>query len=136
MGEDGKGYLWKSIPNRNGLIINHTHITCYGYIGTHPLLPIHLLIYAVQTSLTTITCIAEYLSWTHLSVAEKINLGYLYVPYLALCMFIPFFFFFFSLSSRFFWWLGFVVYGWWDGCKVYRYIRERKVITISISRTE
>ncbi|KAL8841831.1 MAG: hypothetical protein Q9176_003018 [Flavoplaca citrina] len=54
---------------------------------THPLLPIHLLIYATQTSITTLTCIAEYLSWTHLTVSEKINLGYLYVPYLALSVF-------------------------------------------------
>ncbi|KAI4245184.1 MAG: hypothetical protein L6R42_010252 [Xanthoria sp. 1 TBL-2021] len=57
------------------------------YDGTHPLLPVHLLIYAVQTSITTLTCIAEYLSWTHLSVSDKINLGYLYVPYLALSVF-------------------------------------------------
>ena len=57
----------------------------YKRIGTHPLLPIHLLIYATQTSITTLTCIAEYLSWTHLTVSDKINLGYLYVPYLALC---------------------------------------------------
>ncbi len=68
-------------------------------IGQHPLLPVHLLIYAVQTAITTLTCIAEYLSWTHLSVSEKINLGYLYVPYLALCTY-PFFRFV-SFSFRF-----------------------------------
>lgn len=51
--------------------------------------PVHLLIYSVQTAVTTVTCIAEYLSWTHLSTADKVNLGYLYVPYLALCKFSP-----------------------------------------------
>lgn len=57
------------------------------HLGTHPLIPVHLLVYSVQTAVTTVTCIAEYLSWTHLSTADKVNLGYLYVPYLALCEF-------------------------------------------------
>ncbi|KAL8653180.1 MAG: hypothetical protein Q9210_002253 [Variospora velana] len=57
------------------------------YRGTHPLVPVHLLVYAVQTAVTTVTCIAEYLSWTHLSTGDKVNLGYLYVPYLALSVF-------------------------------------------------
>lgn len=50
-----------------------------------PKLPIHLLVYAVQTAVTTLTCIADYLSWTGFSNAQKIELGKLYVPYLALC---------------------------------------------------
>lgn len=49
------------------------------------MLPVHLLVYATQTAITTTTCIAEYLSWTHLTVADKLNLGALYVPYLGLC---------------------------------------------------
>ncbi|KAF2484965.1 transmembrane protein 6/97 [Neohortaea acidophila] len=49
-----------------------------------PKLPIHLLVYAVQTAVTTLTCIADYLSWTGFSNAQKIELGKLYVPYLAL----------------------------------------------------
>jgi hypothetical protein len=49
-----------------------------------PKVPIHLLIYSVQTALTTATCIAEYLSWSDYSNNEKIELGKLYVPYLAL----------------------------------------------------
>lgn len=53
----------------------------------NPMLPVHLLIYATQTAITTITCIAEYLSWTHLTVADKLNLGALYVPYLGLSVF-------------------------------------------------
>lgn len=51
------------------------------------MIPVQLLVFAVQTAVTTTVCIAEYLSWEHLTVADKVNLGYLYVPYLALCMF-------------------------------------------------
>jgi hypothetical protein len=50
-----------------------------------PKVPIHLLCYAVQTAVTTATCIADYLSWTSVTSAEKVTLGSLYVPYLALC---------------------------------------------------
>ena len=48
-------------------------------------LPIHLLAFAVQTAITTSTCIADYLSWNTISNAQKFELGKLYVPYLALC---------------------------------------------------
>lgn len=51
------------------------------------MIPVQLLVFAVLTAVTTIVCIAEYLSWEHLTVADKVNLGYLYVPYLALCTF-------------------------------------------------
>lgn len=50
-----------------------------------PKVPVHLLIYAMQTAITTSTCIADYLSWSNFSSSEKIELGKLYVPYLALC---------------------------------------------------
>ena len=46
---------------------------------------VHLLVYAVQTALTTATCIADYLSWSDYLNSQKIELGKLYVPYLALC---------------------------------------------------
>ncbi|RMY04258.1 hypothetical protein D0868_07042 [Hortaea werneckii] len=52
-----------------------------------PKVPAHLLVFAVQTALTTSTCIADYLSWSEYSNAEKIELGKLYVPYLALSVF-------------------------------------------------
>ncbi|KAK4629432.1 Sigma intracellular receptor 2 [Fulvia fulva] len=52
-----------------------------------PKVPVHLLAYAVQTAITTATCIADYLSWSGFSNAEKIELGKLYVPYLALSVF-------------------------------------------------
>lgn len=54
-----------------------------------PRVPVHLLVYAVQTAVTTATCIADYLSWSDYLNAQKIELGKLYVPYLALCMFLP-----------------------------------------------
>ena len=59
-------------------------------------MPAHLLVFAVQTALTTSTCIADYLSWSDYSNAEKIELGKLYVPYLALCKLSLFF----HLGSR------------------------------------
>lgn len=61
-----------------------------------PKVPAHLLVFAVQTALTTSTCIADYLSWSDYTNAEKIELGKLYVPYLALCKLSPFF----HLGSR------------------------------------
>ncbi|KAK5200694.1 hypothetical protein LTR16_005222 [Cryomyces antarcticus] len=56
-------------------------------IRDDPRTPIHLLIYAVQTAVTTLTCIADYLSWSSFSNAEKVELSKLYVPYLALAVF-------------------------------------------------
>jgi hypothetical protein len=53
-----------------------------------PRVPVHLLVYAVQTAVTTATCIADYLSWSEYLNSQKIELGKLYVPYLALCMFL------------------------------------------------
>lgn len=50
-----------------------------------PKVPIHLLIYACQTGITTMTCIAEYLSWDSFTNEQKLSLSGLYVPYLALC---------------------------------------------------
>lgn len=48
------------------------------------LVPVHLLVYAIQTALTTATCISDYLSWEGVSSEVKVGLGGLYVPYLAL----------------------------------------------------
>jgi len=55
-----------------------------------PKIPIHLIIYAMQTAITTATCIADFLSWSDISAAEKVGLGQLYGPYLALCRFFHF----------------------------------------------
>lgn len=53
-----------------------------------PKIPIHLLIYALQTAVTTATCIADYLSWSGYETKEKVELGKLYVPYLMVCEFL------------------------------------------------
>ncbi|KAL9527788.1 Sigma intracellular receptor [Sphaerulina musiva] len=52
-----------------------------------PRVPGHLLAYAMQTAVTTATCIADFLSWEDLSGKEKVELGKLYVPYLAVSVF-------------------------------------------------
>ncbi|KAF1813317.1 hypothetical protein P152DRAFT_415194 [Eremomyces bilateralis CBS 781.70] len=56
-------------------------------IRDDPKIPLHLLIYGCQTAVTTLTCISEYLSWPGYTSQEKLNLGYLYVPYLVLSVF-------------------------------------------------
>ncbi|KAM0708580.1 hypothetical protein Q7P35_005232 [Cladosporium inversicolor] len=56
-------------------------------IRDDPRVPVHLLVYAVQTALTTATCIADYMSWSDYLNSQKIELGKLYVPYLALSVF-------------------------------------------------
>ena len=48
------------------------------------LVPLHLLIYSMQTAMTTLTCIVEYLSW-NVDAKVKLDLGTLYGPYLVLC---------------------------------------------------
>ena len=52
-----------------------------------PRVPVQLLVYSVQTAVTTATCIADYMSWSEFLTAQKMELGKLYVPYLALGMF-------------------------------------------------
>ena len=52
-----------------------------------PKVPLHLLVFALEAGLTTLTCITDYLSWSGYSNNEKIELGKLYVPYLALAVF-------------------------------------------------
>ena len=54
----------------------------------HPLLSMHLLIYAVQTFITTLACTVEMLSWEDRTHVQKRELAGLYVPYLALCKWI------------------------------------------------
>lgn len=49
-----------------------------------PLVPLHLLVWAVMTALTTATCLVQVLNWEGLGWAEKKGLLGLYVPYLLL----------------------------------------------------
>jgi hypothetical protein len=78
--------LWSEVTHP-GLYSHSTSLTCS---PDDPRLPVHLLVYAVQTAVTTATCIADYLSWSEYENSQKIELGKLYVPYLALCTLRPF----------------------------------------------
>lgn len=51
-----------------------------------PLVPVHLLVFALQTAITTATCIAEYSSWIGYTSEQRFALGQLYVPYFALAV--------------------------------------------------
>ncbi|KAI4150978.1 MAG: hypothetical protein LQ340_003772 [Diploschistes diacapsis] len=55
-------------------------------IQDSPLVPVHLLIWAVQTALTTLVCIVDYSSWEDFSAEEKTSMNGLYVPYLLLAI--------------------------------------------------
>lgn len=46
-----------------------------------PILHLNLLVFALQTALTTAVCIVEYRSWPELNSTEKSTLGGLYIPY-------------------------------------------------------
>ncbi len=50
----------------------------------HPKIPLVLSLYSFQTVLTTMTCIAEYFSWTDITFQEKLDLTTLYGPYIVL----------------------------------------------------
>lgn len=51
-----------------------------------PTMPVHLVIWATQTAVTTATCIYEYESRSQVSIQQRTQLGYLYKPYLALAV--------------------------------------------------
>jgi hypothetical protein len=49
-----------------------------------PLVPLHLLVWSVETVMSTLTCAVEAANWEGFSNDEQIALAQLYVPYLAL----------------------------------------------------
>ncbi|PGG98029.1 hypothetical protein AJ80_09598 [Polytolypa hystricis UAMH7299] len=49
-----------------------------------PLVPVHLLIWAVQSFVTTVTCLAEAWGWPDRTVEQKWNITTLYGPYILL----------------------------------------------------
>jgi len=49
-----------------------------------PLVPLQLLVFALETAVTTLTCTLEMLSWEGYSPEEQTRLCALYVPYLVL----------------------------------------------------
>jgi len=46
------------------------------------LVPLHLLIWSVETAMSTLTCTVEAMSWEGYTKEERIALAQLYVPYL------------------------------------------------------
>lgn len=51
-----------------------------------PMVPVHLLVFGVQSFVTSLPCLAEVWSWADRTLAEKQNLTMLYSPYVALGM--------------------------------------------------
>ncbi|KAL4892416.1 transmembrane protein 6/97 [Aspergillus ambiguus] len=50
----------------------------------HPLVPVHLLVFGVQSFVTSLACLAEVWSWDDRSTSQKQALTSLYAPYVAL----------------------------------------------------
>ena len=50
-----------------------------------PMLPLQLLIFAVEVAMTTVTCTLEMLSWQGYTSEERSRLSGLYLPYLGFC---------------------------------------------------
>lgn len=51
-----------------------------------PRTPLVLILFAAETVLTTLTCIADYTSWENVTIEVKRGLAGLYLPYLGLGM--------------------------------------------------
>lgn len=62
-------------------------------------MPGHLVAYAMQTAVTTATCIADFLSWEDLSGKEKMELGKLLVLFFSFFLFVFLFFSFLACFS-------------------------------------
>ncbi|PGG95095.1 hypothetical protein AJ79_10269 [Helicocarpus griseus UAMH5409] len=48
-----------------------------------PIVPVHLLVFSMQTFITTLTCLLDVWGWTDRSVEQKTTLTYMYGPYAA-----------------------------------------------------
>ncbi|KAJ9256489.1 hypothetical protein DTO207G8_2492 [Paecilomyces variotii] len=59
-------------------------------IREDPLVPVHLLIWAVQSFITTMTSLVDVWSWTDRTTDEKYNITTLYGPYALLAAFMGF----------------------------------------------
>ncbi|KAF7504047.1 hypothetical protein GJ744_002876 [Endocarpon pusillum] len=51
-----------------------------------PLVPLHLLVWSVETVMSTLTCTVEAMCWEGFKKEERIALAQLYVPYLVLAV--------------------------------------------------
>jgi hypothetical protein len=54
----------------------------------HPLVPLNLLLFALETAVTTLTCVVEMSSWPGYTAAQRADLYALYVPYLVVGEFV------------------------------------------------
>ena len=63
-----------------------TLLTTLMHTPDHQLLPVHLLVFGVQTGITTLTCLVEMLNWQGYTNEALGRLCSLYVPYLAVGM--------------------------------------------------
>ena len=72
-----------SRPGRNQSI--HSIVTFNQLTETdNPLVPLHLLLFAFETAITTLTCIVEILAWQDFPREDLVNILWLYGPYFAL----------------------------------------------------
>ncbi|EXJ81071.1 hypothetical protein A1O3_07359 [Capronia epimyces CBS 606.96] len=53
----------------------------------HILVPLHLLVFAVETALTTLTCVVDVRAWEGYTAPQRNDLYALYVPYLVVACF-------------------------------------------------
>lgn len=79
-------FMWERKEQMHGGCEVHDAVTgsdnCWR--ADDPVVPLHLLVLAVQMGVTTLTCVADMMSWTAVTRGEKWALGALYGPYLAL----------------------------------------------------
>ncbi|WEW59572.1 hypothetical protein PRK78_005046 [Emydomyces testavorans] len=55
-----------------------------GLLNDDAFVPVHLLVWAVQSFITTLTCLVEVWDWTDRTREQKYNISLLYGPYVAL----------------------------------------------------
>lgn len=53
------------------------------------MVPVHLLVFGIQTLVTTIVCLIEMWGWADRTVAQKQTMSMLYGPYAALGTLLP-----------------------------------------------
>ncbi|KAI1920005.1 hypothetical protein LOZ12_002659 [Ophidiomyces ophidiicola] len=54
-----------------------------GLLKDDAFVPVHILVFAVQVFITTLTCLVEVWAWTDRTVEQKSDLSMIYGPYLA-----------------------------------------------------
>lgn len=84
-GEFNVVLFMRSITKLRICLISGCSAAVYAHVSTdHPLVPLQLLIWAVQVATTTATCVVDFMNWEGVTTREQMGLAQLYVPYLAL----------------------------------------------------